>query len=309
MNHAVVIVGDWGTSHLRLMLCARDGSVLDRHVGPGAAAARGAFAAIFDSLTADWVREHGAMRGVLCGMVGSNFGWSQVPYQSCPATLERIATGCLALRDGLVLLTPGLSCRNRLGAPDFLRGEEAQILGALQIRPSTQQGRHLLCLPGTHTKWVLLEAGAVQGFHSAPTGEVFEVICHHSVLVADRAEHLPAEDPAAFEQALRTSAQTPAELLHRLFECRSRRLSGELHEASAASYLSGLLIASDVDGALRLFADADAAPEILLIGMPALTRGYGTALQARGRSVGCLDGAEAALAGLLLIDRLVPTRH
>ena len=33
------IAGDWGTSRLRLFLCAADGTVLQRREGPGIAAA------------------------------------------------------------------------------------------------------------------------------------------------------------------------------------------------------------------------------------------------------------------------------
>jgi 2-keto-3-deoxy-galactonokinase len=47
---------------------------------------------------------------------------------------EEIAGACATLRDGRVRIVPGLSCRNRFDAPDFLRGEETQILGAMELQ-------------------------------------------------------------------------------------------------------------------------------------------------------------------------------
>jgi 2-dehydro-3-deoxygalactonokinase len=93
---------------------------------------------------------------------------------------------------------------------------------------------------------------------------------------------------------------------HRLFECRSRQLTGELDAREAAAYLSGLLIASDVHGGLDL-ASADATTEsgtadaIVLIGAPALTRLYAEALAAQGRTASAIDGDAAALAGLAAV--------
>ena len=44
-------------------------------------------------------------------------------------------------------------------AGDVMRGEEAQIFGALRLDPTLAQRTHILVLPGTHSKWVELEDG------------------------------------------------------------------------------------------------------------------------------------------------------
>ena len=155
------IGGDWGTSHLRLFLCDGQGALLDSRTGPGAAEASGHFSDVFASLAAHWEGSLGTLPAVLCGMVGSSIGWVQAPYVVCPAIPEEIADACVLLRGGNVHIIPGLSCRNRFDAPDFLRGEETQILGALHLAPILRHGRWLICLPGTHTKWALLEDGVV----------------------------------------------------------------------------------------------------------------------------------------------------
>ncbi len=313
MDEAGFIAGDWGTSHLRLVLCNAHGDALDSRTGPGAAQTRGLdtgtqdaaarFTDTFASLTARWQASYGVLPAVLSGMVGSTIGWIQAPYVACPAEPGQIADACVAVRDGQVHIVPGLSCRNRFDAPDFLRGEETQILGALQLDAALRRGSQILCLPGTHTKWVVLEAGLVREFLTAPTGEVFALLRDHSVLVRNPLGPAAEIDADAFTDGLAHFNDAPhAQLLHRLFECRSRQLGGEITAAAAEAYLSGLLIASDVHGALRLLSDSIAAP-VVLVGAPPLTRLYASALGANGCEALEMDGDQASLAGLTYVQQ------
>src|SRR6266404_6581764 len=138
---------------------------------------------VFSSLTARWKESHGALPAVLCGMVGSSLGWTQAPYLPCPARPEQIADACASIQEGAIAVVPGLSCHNRFNAPDFMRGEETQILGALNLAAELREGRCVICLPGTHTKWVVVDEGWVREFFTAPTGEVFALLRDHSVLI------------------------------------------------------------------------------------------------------------------------------
>ena len=305
MGDARFVAGDWGTSHLRLFLCDSQGMTLDSCIGPGAADLSGQFANVFESLMARWEERHGVLPAVLCGMVGSSIGWTQAPYVPCPAKPGQIAEACATLRGGRVHIVPGLSCRNRFNAPDFLRGEETQILGALNLQRTLCQGRRLLCLPGTHTKWVVLEEGAVREFFTAPTGELFAVLCDHSVLVRNRNRVETVIDTDAFKQGLASFNEFPqAQLLHRFFECRSRQLNSELSAPAAAAYLSGLLVASDVHGALQLLSDSITTP-VYLIGTSQLTQLYAAALAVHGYHAYAVDGAEASLRGLTQVRQLL----
>jgi 2-dehydro-3-deoxygalactonokinase len=304
MGAARFIAGDWGTSNLRLYLCDAQGVALDSRTGPGAADSGGRFAEIFLSLTAPWQTSVSALPAVLCGMVGSNIGWTEAPYVACPALPEQIAHACVAVCDGRVHIVPGLSCSNRFNAPDFLRGEETQILGALSLIEPLHRERRLLCLPGTHTKWVVLQDGAVREFFTAPTGELFALLCEHSVLLRKPGRTAAALDTNAFAKGLAHFKEFPqAELLHRLFECRSRQLSGEFSLPQATGYLSGLLVASDVRGALGALAEPCAARSTCLIGAPELTRRYAAALSSYGCDTYTVDGAAASLAGLAQVQR------
>ncbi len=304
MGAAKFVAGDWGTTHLRLFLCDADGAALDTGSGPGAAESSGRFPSIFGSLTARWEERHGALPAVLCGMVGSSIGWTEAPYVACPARPEEIFDACVALRDGRVRIVPGLSCRNRFNAPDYLRGEETQILGALSLVEGLRKGRWVACLPGTHTKWVVMENGWVHDFLTAPTGEVFALLRDHSVLVRDRQGVHDGTDAEAFATGLAHFNEFPQEqVLHRLFECRSRQLSGEFPPQYASAYLSGLLIASDVGGALRAMSTDITARTVVLIGSPQLTALYARALGLRGYEALHVEGVAASLAGLAQVHR------
>ncbi len=309
MSGASFIAGDWGTSNLRLYLCDAQGVALDGCSGPGVAESSGRFADILQSLVAPWAASCRALPTVLCGMVGSNIGWTEAPYLACPALPEQIADACVSLCDGRVYIVPGLSCGNRFNAPDFLRGEETQILGALNLIESLRLERRLLCLPGTHTKWVVLQDGAVREFFTAPTGELFALLCEHSVLLRKHGRTAAVADADAFTKGLAHFNEFPqAQLLHRLFEGRSRQLSGKFSLAAATGYLSGLLVASDVQGALSALTELIATRSVCLIGAPELTRRYAAALGHRGCDSYAVDGAAASLAGLAQVHRRLSQR-
>jgi len=299
MGTAAFIAGDWGTTHLRLTLCDAAGHVLETGNGPGVSQIQGRFAEVFAELTASWTREQGSLPAVLCGMVGSTIGWTNVPYVTCPSAPARIADAMAAVANGSVLIAPGLSCRNRHGAPDVLRGEETQILGALHLDNTLRTGQHLLCLPGTHTKWVVLEEGVVREFLTSVTGELFAVVNEHSVLI--RSDSSTDPDAAAiFQAAIDHVQQYPdAALSQLLFECRSRQVMGQLSRAAAPHYLSGLLIAHDIAGACRIFADVlQSAGTVTLVGTPHLMELHARTFAGRSVRTTQVDGAHASLAGL-----------
>jgi 2-dehydro-3-deoxygalactonokinase len=304
MRAAKFIAGDWGTSHLRLYLCDAEGAALDAISGPGAAEASGRFAPVFSSLTARWKESHGVLPAVLCGMVGSSLGWTQARYLPCPARPEQIANACASLQEGAIAVVPGLSCHNRFDAPDFMRGEETQILGAMNLVAELREGRCVICLPGTHTKWVVVDEGWVREFLTAPTGELFALLRDHSVLIRRNDAAAGKTHMDAFDNGLAHFNEFPhAQLLHRLFEPRSRQLSGEFAAEEAAAYLSGLLVASDVHGALDVLCGS--RHHVFLVGATQLMELYARACASRGYETSQVDGDAASLAGLLQVHRLL----
>lgn len=296
MTQGAFIAGDWGTSRLRLYLCAADGRVLARREGEGAAVP--GCEARFEAAVKGW--DHGApLPAILSGMVGSTIGWKEVPYLACPARPDAIGAASLRFvaQARAVAIAPGLQCINALGTPDVMRGEEVQILGALRRHPALARGRHLLCMPGTHTKWVEMEDGAVSRFQTALSGELFQILRHHSVLARGGGE-ADSQGPGFTEGLAQARAHGSSGLLHLLFSTRSRVVTGAASGAEAASYLSGLIVGADVEAALALFGTRP----VPLICSPALAALYAKALDAYGIGASVIDGDEAALAGLVQLQ-------
>jgi 2-dehydro-3-deoxygalactonokinase len=295
MTKAAFIAGDWGTSRLRLYLCDVSGAVLARTEGEGAAVpdCEGRFAAA----VAHWDGEHGKLPAVLGGMVGSTIGWREVPYLSCPAKADAVAGAALTFQAGgrSIAIVPGLKCIGPTGAPDVMRGEEVQILGALRLDPLLARGRHVFCMPGTHAKWVTVEDGAVTGFQTALSGELFELLRKHSVLARDGGDVDMSSD--AFALGLEFARQD-ADLLYLLFSARSRVVTGTMAKSDAASYLSGLILGKDVAAAMALFG---LSGTVHLVCTPALAALYDRALTPYAVKTAVIDGDQAALAGLVHI--------
>ena len=97
------------------------------------------------------------------------------------------------------------------------------------------------------------------------------------------------------------SARDVASLGQVLFEARSRQLREGMPAAAADDFLSGLVIGSDVQGALDLLDWQADGLDIGLVGEPALCARYAQALAGQGRSCTRLDGAQCALAGLRVL--------
>jgi 2-dehydro-3-deoxygalactonokinase len=299
---ATHIAGDWGTTHLRLHLC-RGTTVVDKADGPGIGALSGTSpeSILFEAIQ-PWSSRHGALPLWLAGMVGSRNGWREVPYASCPADIDRLRGALLKFRthDHEVAIAAGVSCTNRLGAPDVMRGEETQILGAIAAQASLGRGRHIVALPGTHTKWALLEDGRLQSFQTSLSGELYALLSERSTLLkAGTATASERDERDGFDAGLRRCREMAnVPLTHLLFEVRSRQLLQGLSPAAAGAFLSGLIIGQDVLGALPLFDQASPGAAVPIIGAPKLAALYSAALAAHGINSFALDATALTVGGL-----------
>ena len=200
--------------------------------------------------------------------------------------------------DAPVWIVPGLRGPGLTGAPDFMRGEETQVLGWL--RTTSRGGRQAVLLPGTHAKWVGLEDQRLVRVITFMTGELYAVLSGHSVLRSDAV----VDDEAAFDEGLAAAGDGGA-LAARLFSTRTRVVAGGSPAESTASYLSGLLIGAEVAAAPPL-AGLDADEPVVLLGDPGLCRWYARALTRAGRDFENFDGDRAVLAGLIALWRAGP---
>lgn len=299
---------DWGTSSLRAYLMDAAGGVCEvvakpwgiQHLPPGG------FAEALAAVVAGWQGRIGATEAlpvVAAGMVGSRQGWREVPYVECPAGAAAIAGGLLVFDSevGRVHLVPGVIQRGTL--PNVLRGEETQIVGALAREPALAAGA-LFVLPGTHSKWVRVDAGRIVGFETFMTGELFAVLRDHSLLgrPAREATADAADTRAAFHRGLAVArASGPEGVAGRLFTTRSLYLTGDLPPAATLDYLSGLLVGEEIRSVFAAHR-GQSLPPIVLIGEAALSARYREALAAFGVPGARVLGDSAA-AGLWQVAR------
>lgn len=287
---------DWGTTNARAWACAADGAVLDRRYAPLGIRNVGeaGFRAAFDRLTGDWLGSGAPV--VMSGMVGSRQGWREAPYADCPAGLGSLAEGMIRLPEPeTVLIVPGVG-RGRPGERhDVMRGEEVQCFGALALEAT---GDALICLPGTHSKWVLMRGGAITDFASAMSGEVFEVMCRHSILGALMGDPAPGHDGgAAFRRGIDRSADAGG-LLNHLFSARAEALFGEIGAEDIRDYLSGVLIGHEIREMPPLLGGSG---DILVIADGPLPERYRVAFGHLGIPARLLDAETVTVAGLGLV--------
>jgi 2-dehydro-3-deoxygalactonokinase len=129
-----------------------------------------------------------------------------------------------------------------------MRGEETQLLGAIA---ADAHGEQIVCMPGTHSKWVRVVDGAVTGFSTFMTGELFDVITRHSILshAVTGAEAMPA-DADALEAAVKAAFDQPALATSLIFAARAGQLLHGLTAVGAQARISGTLIGAEIAGGL-----------------------------------------------------------
>ena len=280
-----MIAIDWGTTSLRAFRLDADGNTIGmRRSAQGVLAAAGNFESVLRAEIDGW----DDVLIVMSGMVGSRQGWREVAYVECPAGLDEIAVAMVplvvpSLPGRQVWLVPGLSVRDERGAHDVMRGEETQICGLVDALGA---GSHRVCLPGTHSKHAEIRDGRVERFHTAMTGELFDVLCKHSLLGRLMDTSMPHRS-AAFLRGV-DDAHQPRDLLNQLFAVRTLGLFGTLQADELPSYLSGLLIGHELN-------DVPADVGVLhLVAAERLLELYTEALARRG--VRAVNHAEQAAA-------------
>lgn len=305
---APFIAVDWGTSQMRAMLV---NAVEPSHAagqprvptvrGRGIGKLKGTPADELFEAVASWASDLPGVPLLLGGMAGSNMGLREAAYVPTPVAPVELVQHVLAfeLHGHPISIVPGLSGRNSLGLPDTMRGEEVQILGWIEELSTEALPSRLLCLPGTHTKWALVEEGRVGTFTTSLTGELYDLLALQSVLVPPGQRNVGQWDSAAFERGVVLARDNAEHLPHLLFSARARKLIPDHDYGDAASYLSGLLIGADVHAALRSF-DAEALP-IEIIGSSLLCERFALTLEIFGYGSVCHEGDAAALAGFKFI--------
>jgi 2-dehydro-3-deoxygalactonokinase len=288
LKNSPFIAVDWGLSSFRAALLAPDGEILDELAEPRGILSfkKGEFASYLIATCARFTKA-GAQFYLLSGMVGSKDGLAEIPYCPCPASAGHLALMVgWAVKDR-VAIVPGV----RSEFFDVMRGEETQVFGAAAVL-GVQDA--LMVLPGTHSKWVDLEGGAITGFRTFMTGEFYSMLSRHSILAKSLppADAPPAPlDTEAFLQGIEYAADCES-LMNSAFSLRVKSLFNQLSPPQAASYLSGLVIGDEL-----ISMQMGPGAQVVVVGAKALCDRYVIALEHLGVQARAL-GTQAAWSGL-----------
>jgi 2-dehydro-3-deoxygalactonokinase len=272
-----LIAVDWGSTHFRSKLFV-EGQILASASSPDGIRHREGrdCDAILALHCGAWKHTHPDARVVMSGMIGAREGWVEAPYVAAPCGLADLAAAAVAVPSatfGEVSIIPGVRCDDSdTTTTDVMRGEETQIAGLLDTLPA--EGA-VVCLPGTHSKWVVCQDGVIRGFRTWLTGEAYERLTRESLISGDGTPADPGSE--AFAQGLDES-ELSGGLLHQLFLGRTHLLAGRLAASEVRSYVSGLLIGHELREALAFAPDLS----IHLVGDSPAATATGSALSLLG---------------------------
>ena len=291
-----MLVVDWGTTNLRAYSCRDDGYIgarteLEQGIKVVAA---GRYPAILRQI----LTELGLATDepiYVCGMAGARGGWMEAAYCQTPVAINALKASLLPLPEPFQgFLVPGIKTLACDGILDVIRGEEIQVFGALRKLGLKDA---LICLPGTHSKWVQVRNRQIVSFMTFMTGDVFQAL--EQTILKWR-----AEDPfitQTFLNGLTQSQQTGGGLLHQLFTARTQMLAGNLKAEQVSSFVSGLLIGHELKETEKF---RRAGEKIVIIGSELLSQRYRLALEQASVAVETLGSDIATCSGISSLREL-----
>jgi 2-dehydro-3-deoxygalactonokinase len=176
---------------------------------------------------------------VISGMASSSIGWRELPYARLPFALDGGDTVWDRMDDRTFLIS-GLRSES-----DILRGEETQALGLAAALGVELPSSAVFVLPGTHSKHLDVNGGRITDFRTYMTGELFALLCRQSLLRHSTHPEAPF-DRAAFADGVEHAQEQP--LPAALFRVRTRHVLDRQGMPSNTSFLSGLLIGTELAG-------------------------------------------------------------
>ena len=293
LSDITFISADWGTSNLRIWGIDRRGQVIDTiNNGKGMSSLiPSEFEPYLISLIENWLPKEGNAKCpiIICGMAGAKNGWKEAAYLKAPCPpinkkkIIQVETDDQRIS---VSIVPGIM---QTSPPDVMRGEETQIAGYLSKNPDFDG---IICLPGTHTKWVHISANEIVSFKTFMTGEIFLSLSERSILKSSVQSN--DFDSTSFLEAFEDTYSNPALLSSKLFGLRAADLLENTSTKFLKSKLSGYLIGCELAGAKSYWLGQN----IIMIGYNDLCILYQKALKKLGMNATIENTQNVTLDGL-----------
>jgi len=251
---------------------------------------------------------------IAAGMITSNLGLHEVKHVQAPAGLLELASKVQekhfedlkrisfyfipGVRSG-----PGNADLDNIDSIDIMRGEETEVMGALEEIEPIQKGPLLYIHLGSHTKMIQLDASRrISAGASTLAGELTQSILEQTILRSSLPETPFATfNPAFFSQGWEHCQRVG--FTRALYEVRILHLNSEFSKEDLASFMLGAILSEEFRCLVVLTRDS-ARQQVLLSGLPHLQPAWTFALESHGFSVRPLNAEETErcfLTGMLRI--------
>ena len=292
------IAADWGTTHMRAWAIGEEDNVLAfRESNEGMKdLQQNEFEPVLLRLIESWLDDTKVTTVMACGMVGAKQGWVETPYLKTPCVPidnNQLTTANTLDKRIKVHLVPGVMQNH---PADIMRGEETQIAGFIN---KNQDFNGVVCLPGTHSKWVNIDEGQIISFKTFMTGELFGVITNHTLI--RHSTSIKGWIQESFEDGIHEGFNNPGLIASNLFSLRAESIVNNLGRDQARSNLSGLLLGVELNGAQSYWKNND----VTLIGSELLSNNYNQGLKVLGGQSQSFSLEAATLSGLSYAYRVL----
>ncbi|MBK8455527.1 MAG: 2-dehydro-3-deoxygalactonokinase [Thiofilum sp.] len=288
------IAVDWGSSCLRVWAMDAQGKVLETKQSPQGANTLQSheYETTLLNLIEPWLVNHQAIPVLIAGMAGSRQGWQEAKYLNVPWSWAKQAQSTFIVTQDPRIQVYILSGLKQLNPPDVMRGEETQVIGLLTQQPDFDG---VVILPGTHSKWVRLQEGVIQAFHTCMTGELFQLLSEQSMLRHSVTTQTWAAE--AFDAAFLSALAQPAQLSYQLFSLRAEHLLLDTKAETLRTKLSAYLLALEM-AAMQEQGFIQVDLPYALIGNSTLVQLYAHSLSLLGVKATIFEGETLVQTGL-----------
>jgi 2-dehydro-3-deoxygalactonokinase len=239
---------------------------------------------------------------IAAGMITSNLGLYEVKHVQAPAGLFELASNIQKksfedLKGISFYFIPGVRSGPRnadldnIDSIDIMRGEETEVMGALEEIERIQDGPMLYIHLGSHTKMIQLDSSRrIVAGASTLAGELTQSIVEQTILRSS----LPEIPFATFNPTFFSQGREHCQRIgftRALYEVRILQLNSELQKEDLASFMLGAILSEEFRCLTALTSDAP-RQQVLLSGLPHLQPAWTFALESHGFSVRQLNAEE-----------------
>jgi 2-dehydro-3-deoxygalactonokinase len=279
-----LIIVDWGTSNFRAILLDEEFNTIDSISSNNGILQfkQNEFQSFLIDILTPWLTKYLNPTILMSGMIGSMNGWHETEYVFCDTKLDELSEKLFKIPNinENIYIVPGVKTLKH-NLVDLMRGEEVQIFGAVKILNKKEA---ICVLPGTHSKWALVQDESIIDFKTNMTGEVFNVLSSYTIL--EKSINSKDLKEGAFIKGVKLS-QEKGGLLNQIFQVRAQ--ANIIGEDLVYSFLSGILIGHEIKE-MNLEFDSK---EVVIIGSSTLNDLYAKALDIYSINSLCIDSSEA----------------